>query len=219
MAERPVFLPSRSGSSLVSVVPVSFAWHPGLSVQQARKSIASLHEATRQQLHVSSVLEISSKSEDPIGVELSAFNLTLASPDGRKTFSVECAFQSSKVFERGGPYEDLLAKSSRDAKTDQRLKESGPLVKFRFFACDWSLEPRTAFYDWLYIQALHRHPRLAEHVLTQEAFTDIVFNPQKSLNCQARAAALYVTLARRGLLTSGLLSDQHAYLELVATGA
>ena len=150
-----------------------------------------------------------------MGVELSAFNLMLASPSGGQSFSVECAFQSSKVFDLGGPYEDLLAKSSRDAKTDPRLKESGSLVKFRFFRQDWPLEPLTAFYDWLYMSALHQHPRLAAHVLSQEAFSDIVFNPQKSLNCQARAAALYVSLERRGLLTPDLLSDQRAYLDVV----
>lgn len=37
-------------------------------------------------------------------------------------YSVECAFQSSKVFENGGAYTDLLYKTSREAK-DERLKK------------------------------------------------------------------------------------------------
>lgn len=37
-------------------------------------------------------------------------------------------------------------------------------------------------------------------LLEYDGFTDIEFNPQKSLNCQAKAAALYVSLCRNGLL-------------------
>ena len=33
-----------------------------------------------------------------------------------------------------------------------------------------------------------------------DAFTDIEFNPEKSVNCQAKAAALYVALFRQGVL-------------------
>lgn len=49
-----------------------------------------------------------------------------------KSFSVETAFQGSKVFEKGGPYVDLLNGTSRDAKKDMRLKESGNLIEFLF---------------------------------------------------------------------------------------
>ena len=33
-----------------------------------------------------------------------------------------------------------------------------------------------------------------------QAFTDIEFNPKKSINCQAYSVALYVSLRQRGLL-------------------
>ena len=51
-------------------------------------------------------------------------------------------------------------------------------------------------------------------MLAYEAFTDIEFNPDKSINCQARAAALYVSLRREGVLEKAL-SSQTAYLELL----
>ena len=41
---------------------------------------------------------------------------------------------------------------------------------------------------------------LARQVVEYDAFTDIEFNPQKSVNCQARAVALFVSLCRRELL-------------------
>ena len=48
--------------------------------------------------------------------------------------------------------------------------------------------------------ALLENPALTETVLSYNAFTDIEFNPQKSLNCQAAAAARFVSLHRLGLL-------------------
>lgn len=216
MAKRPVFVPRIKGPALVTTHYVEFQWFPGMAISQAQKSIASLHEATRQQLQIQRVLEISSKSVQQIGVRLSAFNLMIKTARYGHEFSVECAYQSSKVFEHGGPFPDLLEKRSADAKRDPRLNEHGRLVKFRFFGVDWDVEPRTAFYDWLYINALHRQSELAEEVVGFEAFTDIAFNPERSLNCQAYSAALYVSLHSRGLLTEALFGDRSAYLNLIA---
>lgn len=58
------------------------------------------------------------------------------------------------------------------------------------------------------------NPALAETVLSYDAFTDIEFNPQKSLNCQAAAAARFVSLHRLGLLTESLTFE--AFLGLYA---
>ena len=65
---------------------------------------------------------------------------------------------------------------------------------------DWELIPRTMFYDFLYISALMQDKKLAEEILKYDIFTDIEFNPQKSLNCQARSVAIFVSLHKRGLL-------------------
>lgn len=212
MAERPIFVPVLSGPTLVRTWDIAFTWSAGMSVKQAQKSIDSLHEAAKQRINVDEVLEISSKSKDPTGVKLSAFNLMINTKKYNQTFSVECAYQSAKVFEHGGPYKDLRDKTSREAKTDPRLKESGRLLKFQLFDIDWALEPKTAFYDWLYINALHNEPELADYVLKHRAFSDIAFNPERSLNCQAYSAALYVALHERGLLTDAL-GQKESYLE------
>jgi hypothetical protein len=183
-----------------------------MSIKQVQKSVVSLHEAAVRQLRVDNVLEISTKSLDPVGVKLSAFNLMINSRN--RSYSVECAFQASKVFEHGGPYVDLLLATSKDAKLDPRLKSSGHLKGFKFYNLSWKLEPRTAFYDWLYINALHKHPDLASEVLKYRAFSDIVFNPEKSVNCQAHSAALYVALHERSMLQE-VLKDRDAYLDAI----
>jgi hypothetical protein len=219
MATRPIFTPSLTGKLLVWTHHVEFEWFPGMAMSQSRKSIASLHAAARKQINVSEVLEISSKSPTEIGVSLSAFNLMIRTVKHEREFSLECAYQASKVFERGGPFVDLLDVKSIDAKRDPRLNQHGRLIKFRFFGVDWTLHPRTAFYDWLYINALHKHPELAEQVLTYRAFSDIAFNPERSINCQAYAAALYVSLHERGLLTDEVLKNQQTYLSVINTGS
>lgn len=213
MAERPVFAPNLIGPTLVRTWDISFTWVAGMSVKQAQKSIDSLHEEAKQKMKIDKVLEISTKSRDPLGVKLSAFNLMINTKKHNQRFSVECAYQSSKVFERGGPFKDLREMTSREAKLDPRLKESGRLVKFQFFEVDWDLELKTAFYDWLYINALFNEPELADHVLQHRAFSDIAFNPGKSLNCQAYSAALYVAMHERGLLTPEVLRQKESYLE------
>lgn len=213
MAERPIFVPVLSGSKLVRTWDISFEWYPGMAVKQAQKSIDSLHASAKQRIAVDKVLEISSKSKDPRGVKLSAFNLMINTKRYNQTFSVECAYQSAKVFEHGGPYKDLRERTSREAKLDPRLKASGRLLKFQFFDVEWGLEPKSAFYDWLYINALHNAPDLADYVLEHRAFSDIAFNPEKSLNCQAYSAALYVALHERGLLTDSVLRRKESYLD------
>ncbi len=202
MARRPVFIVNTNISEYVEKKEVDFLWFPGLSKSQKQKSINSLHDIFNQECPEFKVLEISSKSLQPPGVELSAFNLMLSYHD--KTFSVETAFQSSKVFEFGGPYLDLLNKSAREAKTDERLRSSGKLCCFVFYGQKWALEPKTAFYDWLYLNAVDQNTELANKIMEYSAFTDIEFNPQKSINCQARSAALFVSLKKLGILENAL---------------
>ncbi|WP_018905437.1 hypothetical protein ABL841_16515 [Variovorax paradoxus] len=218
MASRPIFTPSLSGKLLVWTHHVDFEWFPGMAKSQSQKSIASLHGQAQRQIGVDKVLEISSKSADQLGVSLSAFNLMIRTVRHEREFSLECAYQASKVFERGGPFLDLLRMRSIDAKRDPRLNQHGRLIKFRFYGVDWDLQPRTAFYDWLYINALNKHPELAEQVLRYRAFSDIAFNPERSINCQAYAAALYVSLHERGLLTEDVLKNKNTYLSVINTG-
>lgn len=206
MAERPVFIPVLEGDTLVRTIYASFPWSPGMSASQRQKSADSLHAAAVCLPGVSRVLEVSSKSREDLGVALSAFNLTFRTLKKDQVFCVECAYQGSKVFELGGPYRDLFFVSAREAKRDPRLTASGRLVGFQFFGVDWELEPMTAFYDWLYINALAKHHLLNENLSNYSAFTDIEFNPERSVNCQAYSVALYVSLRQRGLLSAALES-------------
>lgn len=194
MAERPVFL-IRDGK--VVGVPYTFQWFPGFAVSQKQKSIESLHDAIRQSDGAAAPLEVSTKSSCDIGAKLSAFNLRLGG------YTLENVFQSAKAFENGGPFSDLLEVPPKEAKRDLRLRASGPLRAFRYRGETFPLTPKTVFYDYIYIRAVKESlpPEAAEAIQGYTHFTDIEFNPARSINTQARTAALVkLLLEEKGCL-------------------
>lgn len=212
MANRPVFVVSFDKRYCIRE-NVEFEFFSGFSDKQKKKCINSLHQAYLKDNTDKKILEISSKSEDELGIKLSAFNLIIKTKTG-KEFSVESAFQASKVFEKGGPYKDLLDVPSRVAKKDERLRNSGKIIAFSIYNQTFNIEPKTYFYNWLYINTLHLHADLAEQILEYEAFSDIAFNPEKSINCQAEAAAIYVSLQKQNLLNEAL-KNKETFLDIV----
>lgn len=208
MATRPVFIPKEKGLVGVEELFLDFKWHAGMAKVQKQKSIEELHAAAKVRGY-NPILEISSKSKDELGVKLSAFNLCITTRLKNMVFTVETVFQGSKIFERGGPYKDLIGMDSRAAKQDIRLKESGNLIGFEFFGTKFPLMPRTYFYDWVYINALQQNNELTALVKTYAGFSDIEFNPERSINCQAHSAALYLSLCLNNQLDTALISPEN----------
>ncbi|MGN6154770.1 MAG: DarT1-associated NADAR antitoxin family protein [Sphingomicrobium sp.] len=205
MAQRPIFLPMHDGKRLVRELYVEFRWNPGMAISQKQKNVRAIHEAARERFRVSAPLEVSSKSESDLGRALSSFNLLITTNRGQ-ALSVESAFQGSKVFSHGGPFIDLYGVESMTAKRDRRLRESGSLEHFDFFGRRWGLYPKTAFYDWIYLHALQQNQELAAAVTDFDCFTDIEFNPERSINCQARSVALFCALFHTDQLDAALRS-------------
>lgn len=199
MANRPVFAVGDRYRAAYRR-DVSFEWFAGMSDAQKRRCIDSLHGAYTRLYPGVQVLEISSKSRQELGLKLSAFSLTKFVPSLGKSIPVECVYQGGKVFGQLGPYTDLYEGRPIDAKRDPRLKTSGAVTGFFYEGKNYPTWPVTAFYNWVWCNALMEHPELVEEIVRYDAFTDIVFNPAKSQNCQAEAAAVFVSLARRGLL-------------------
>lgn len=206
MAQRPIFIPFPDQDRLVKEVDVDFEWSPGFAPVQKMKNVVALHESARQ-IGYSPLLEVSTKSTQKLGLDLSAFNLPVTLDDSHE-ISLECAFQGSKVFEEGGPYSELYYKNSIEARRDERLRGSGKLVGFNFQGMDFPTEPKTAFYDWLYMNALARNEEIMLELVEYGGFTDIEFNPNKSINCQARSCALCVSLWKKGVMFEAMKSPQ-----------
>jgi len=216
MALRPVFLPNIQSKPLYKEIEIEFKWHSGFAISQKKKSIYELHNSAKNK-NIYPILEASTKSDILLGRRLSAFNLQIQTAKFGK-ISIESAFQGSKVFEGNIQFTDIYQKSSLEAKRDKRLKESGKIIGFNFFGEEWDIEPKTAFYDWLYIKALAPHKEfLLENLTKYQGFTDIEFNPKKSFSCQARSSAILVSMLKLNILEEALLSKkkfiQNIYLK------
>ena len=216
MAKRPVFAVSEEKGSLFIEEEIEFEWFSGFAASQKQKSIKSLHESAKNSGY-DEILEVSTKSEKKLGNYLSAFNLSFPMQDGSLVF-LESAFQGSKKFENGGPYNDLYFMKPFDVKKDQRISKDNIITGFVFEGVEWDSEPKTAFYDWLYINAVNKNiqqnDEAYQKILEYDAFTDIEFNPKKSINCQARSCALYVSLFKQNLLSTALESKKN-FLDII----
>jgi len=218
MANRPIFLTTKEEGRFFKEIDIEFEWFAGMATSQKQKSIKSLHKSAESE-GISNILEVSTKSEEVLGNKLSAFNLSVKNIDGREIL-LEVAFQGSKVFDNGGPYHDLYEKDPIEVKKDERISKDFTITGFNFYGEDWSNEPKTAFYDWLYINAVNEklkngEEHLFENISKYKAFTDIEFNPKKSLNCQARSCAVFVSLYQKKLLEIALES-RDAFLDILS---
>jgi hypothetical protein len=183
---------------------IEFSGLSGTSPANKQRNVATFHHALSKLFPQARILEVSSKSDKVLGVALSAFNLRFVSQSGNPT--VESIFQSGKVFEFGGPFKDLLHKEPAEAKRDPRLKSSGKLQHFESLnGLRFSLETRSDFYDYVYLKALLARPELLTQMAEYDTFTDIEFSkskvgfvPGQPYNCQARSAAIAVTLFASG---------------------
>ena len=199
MESKPVFMPRVGSDNLVKTDMVRIERHVGFATRQKKKTLNDLHRIIKKKYGFKNVLELSTKSGNKLSFPLSPYSLQITNDDGQK-YSVENAFQTSKVFEQGGPYLDLLTEKPRQARKDDRLISSGELTGYDYFGMEWGVEPLTTFYDWLYINALKQHPELHEEVVQYQAFTDISFNPKRSVHCAAYSLAMFVALHKRDLL-------------------
>ena len=212
MESKPVFMPRVGSDNLVKTDMVRIERHVGFATRQKKKTLNDLHRVIKKKYGFKNVLELSTKSGNKLSFPLSPYSLQITNDDGQK-YSVENAFQTSKVFEQGGPYLDLLTEKPRQARKDDRLISSGELTGYDYFGMEWGVEPLTTFYDWLYINALKQHPELHEEVIQYQAFTDISFNPKKSVHCAAYSLAMFVALHKRDLLQG--VEDPGTFYDLV----
>lgn len=218
MANRPIFTVSDEEGTFFKQKDIEFEWFPGMASSQKKKSVKSLHKAGEQK-GITDILEVSTKSEEVLGNKLSAFNLSVTDHNGNP-LPLELAFQGSKVFENGGPYHDLYNKDILQVKKDERISKDFRISSFNFQGEIWDNEPKTAFYDWLYLNAVNQKLSsdsdfLFKKILDYDAFTDIEFNPKKSLNCQARSCAVFVSLVKKNLLSIALESKE-AFLDILS---
>ena len=180
MAVRPIFISTGDIEKPFLVEDISFQWVKGMSYSQKCKRRDSLSSEIAKLYDIKRWLEISTKSDKEIGVKLSAKNLVLNTSTGCNT--VENIYQSAKVL------------------------ENGKITSFRYNNCIFENEPTGMFYDYIYIYAILQNSDLVNQFVQYDIFSDIEFNPKKSINTQARAAAIFKTLYDKHSL--GIVKNQ-----------
>jgi len=218
MAKRPIFI-SSTKAPFFEKQEIEFQWHPGFSLVQKQKSLVSLHRAAKEVLGEIAFLEVSSKSQNKLGHQLSAFNLSAYTTDSfyndRGTFSLETVFQTSKVFKTKLRCTDLLGLGELEIRNKIRQRQSHELSHFELEDEKWSLQPTGAFYNYLYIRSLFRHQEFCYSLEKYQGFTDIEFNPTKSFNCQAESVSQFLGMKRSGIDLDDALSSQNNFLKTV----
>lgn len=169
---------------------IKFNYIKGMAFSQKQKNVLSFHSSIKEIYPNHKILEVSTKSQDEIGALLSAFNLKL---DG---YCFESLFQASKVFVNGEQYEFLKTYPPIEAKKFIRNQDFNILRGFKYKDEVFPLNPKSFFYDYLYIKALQQIPNISKQVINYDIFTDIEFNEKKQFNCQARACAIYSYMLR-----------------------
>lgn len=233
---------------------IGFNWHRGMSWQVRQRSSLAMAQAIEDRYPsvAGKILEVSTKSVDyEIGAALSAQRLIYSDHRSGRSRPVENWFQASKQFIRNGlelgPYPELLdvepvrakrfinpnldkktaEQCSGDPLFEQIQREIRGAVMSRFVFLDeaYPLEPKSSFYDFLYVQALsqEQNSELARALRKYVVFTDIEFNPVKNgkvirYNTQARACAIWVSLEQRGLSARALESIE-SFVDCVGYGS
>lgn len=177
---------------------IEFQWHGGFSRAQMSRCVQSLHAAFADNRKGRRLLEVSSASEAELGRRLSAFSLTVGRGPAAESrpIPLEVAYQSSKIFRGHGRLTQAADLAPPEAKhLAAEMHRVHDLIAFEWNGCCWPLQPPTAFYDWLFVQAVRQEPQLSREIMRYDAFTDIKFNPSRSLSSQARSAALFVGLS------------------------
>lgn len=220
MATRGVFV-SKDYYPYFEEIQVDFDWFPGFALSQKRKNQISLHQNFLLAYPDRKILEISSASLYSIGSELSAMNLSKRTTVGLTT--VESAFQSSRIYGSGdaeiGPFSEYLFLPGRECKKKVKELSQGMKTKrYLFDGIEFGCPEHyiSLFYNYLYLNALceDENRDVADTLLRKgyTAFTDLA---TRSLNCQARAAAIFVSLYRNGLIEK--VKSYDSYLELFRT--
>lgn len=183
MAVRPIFISSGNLEEPFVKEDITFTWVKGMSYAQKCKRRDSLASEIEKLHDIKKWLEISTKSDKDIGVKLSAKNLVLKTSTGSDT--VENIYQKAKYFYKG------------------------EIVGFKYNNCVFENDPTGMFYDYIYIYAILQNKELIDDLVKFNIFSDIEFNPKKSINTQARAAAIFKTLYDNHNL--GVVKDQYDF--------
>ena len=203
---RPVFIPINR-KPFYKQINITFESSGISTYEEKQECIKALHSNFSKKYPQYNILEISTKSLQELGVQLSAFNLMKYESPLKKKIAVENIYQASKKFATYGPYVDLFYVSPKEAKKDERISSSGKVFGYIYQGNEFPTTPKYLFFDYIYISALYENPQIAHKINKYEAFTDIEFDPSIGTNCQAATVARLKGMLLANLDVSAILKE------------
>ena len=141
------------------------------------------------------ILEISSRSDEPLGRALSAMNLRAAGSDGNRRLPVESVYQAAKCYGHNGPDEQPIPNGFDAKRRDKERRNAGSLRGFQHEGTFWPAASGSAFYDREWIKAAAAAGATRE-LARYDAYSDQFHRPGAAVACQARSAAMLAGLDR-----------------------
>lgn len=169
MATRPIYISTGDVNNPFTEDNINFEWKAGYSYVNKCKRRDNLKKEIAKKYDIDKWLEVSSISDKDIGKRLSALNLMLTLTSNN-SYSVEDIYQNSKVY------------------------KDNHIVGFKLNNTEFENIPYGMYYDYIYMVALYQNKNYHDIIKNYYLFTDLFFNPNKSLNTQARAIAIFKTL-------------------------
>lgn len=201
---------------------MQFDYFQGFALSQKRKCQIGLHQNFLLAYPQIKVLETTRASLHSLGAALSAQNLKKHTKLGITT--AENAFLASRIYgehDERGPFPEFLFLSAGECKRLVVEQSHGLIARYyRFDGLDFYAPDHyiSLFYNFVYLNALceEENKAVADRLLASDysAFTDLA---TVSLNHQARACAIFVSLARNRLIDQ--VREYDSYLRLFRTTA
>lgn len=156
MAVRMVYFPNNE-YPFYKEMPVEFEWVPELNLKRKQMNVTNLHNKIHSVFPDFKVLEISSKSMQDKGIELSALNLKKFIPSIGKDVSVENVYQGSKVYSDCTDLTDLYFVEPIKAKKDPRIASKKCPDYYLLDNKRFDVDNHGTFYNTVYLQALEQN--------------------------------------------------------------
>lgn len=204
----------------MKMMPVNFRWQSGWNRQAKQMSAHNLHQGFLNKHPQAKLLEISSVGKNKIGVQTSAMHLNVYTSNPAKhglrtstvnsngkpygKFKVENVFQAGKVFQGQTPEQHqqstqrILNMNPVQAKhTTKAMNSRSQLKGFKMFGHQFPLQPKTDYYDYVYMHGLAQHPKLGKQIASHNAFSDFFAVPGKTINTQSKSCTLFTSLVKK----------------------
>ena len=175
-----------------------YDWFSGgnTETEQMQARVKSLHERFNLYLPGFNILEISSISEEPLGVEVSGLKLR----DSRGNL-IEGVYRGSRVYE-GGQLKDLYhVDTASQAIHDKLGNDLGMFSEYDWYGQRVPTEPVTLMKHWIWCEAVYNQKDLREGILKYDAFTNYFSNTARDyFGCYPHAASILVALNQSNVL-------------------